>query len=325
MTESELEIFRKVVRQRDALHRAMAELEDRLRHGVYNGVLGSHCHRRPDEDPTKACDKGHSRREVLWGMGRHCLECDRLKPNCHLSYEEREIFQAMDDAEKLLNEPAAEMPAIKPESFPVYDPQADYAVTDRWLARQFYRLAVGYWCYANHKDIQEEQAWERAFDDTLNIALVQMGLNGKAFRLFINATKTITSNEEGKKFMEAHPEITDLVNQAAKKWNSPRKKPTDVETLVMHALMLRIEYKFGHDYPGGDMDVYDGVFCGLIDDCLQIAGLCPDDRPASGDFEDKDVYQQVLLEYKAQHKEKLYAFMQETDGFCVKEPGKETT
>ena len=54
---------------------------------------------------------------------------------------------------------------------------------------------------------------------------------------------------------------------------------------------LRIEYQFGRDYPGGDLDVYDRAFCGIIDDFLKVAGLYNDKRPSRYDFEEKDEYE----------------------------------
>ena len=49
----------------------------------------------------------------------------------------------------------------------------------------------------------------------------------------------------------------------------------------------RIEYQFGRDYHGRDLDVYDGAFCGIIDDGLKVAGLYNDKRPSRYDFEEK--------------------------------------
>ena len=65
------------------------------------------------------------------------------------------------------------------------------------------------------------------------------------------------------------------------------------------------------------MDVYDGVFCGLIDNCLKIAGIDTKDRPKSYDFDDEDEYRRKLLEYEHEHKKKIYAFMLETGGIVM--------
>jgi hypothetical protein len=72
-----------------------------------------------------------------------------------------------------------------------------------------------------------------------------------------------------------------------------------------------MDYEFAHDYPGGDMGVYGGVFESIIDASLKIAGLYPEDRPKSYDFDDKDEYERKLLEYEAAHKEALFKFMEE--------------
>ena len=79
----------------------------------------------------------------------------------------------------------------------------------------------------------------------------------------------------------------------------------------------RIEYQFGRDYHGRDLDVYDGAFCGIIDDCLKVAGLYNDKRPASYEFEDKAEYERQALEFSVTQKERCYAFLAEREPLKV--------
>jgi len=317
MNDSEKELFHKLMIQRDALQKALGTLVDDLRHGILNHMLGDTCYRKPDHDPEKKCEKGFTRNDIRWQTGFMCVDCPHCV-NCHVSLEERRVFEGMKRAQGLLGKPAAEMPPIKPDDFPVYNPtHVEYTVTPRWMARQFYRLAVGYWLFADHKDEQAEKAWERAFDDTISIAMKQIGKDADLFRLCLDFSKRIKTQEEGKAFADEHPTIGKMIEEASDHLDKPIKSEQDIQFLVEHMMILRLEYQFGKPYPGGDLDVYDGVFCQIIDGCLAIVGLQPDGRPNSYDFKDNDEFERKEIEFNVGQKEKLYAFMSEIDGCTV--------
>lgn len=95
------------------------------------------------------------------------------------------------------------------------------------------------------------------------------------------------------------------------------KSDKDIRTVILHMFTLRIEYQFGRDYPDGELDVYDGAFCGIIDDCLKVAGLYNDKRPKSYNFKDKDEYERQALEFCVTQKERCYAFLAEREHLKV--------
>ena len=297
--------------QRDELKLVLGELYDKLSHGVYNHIFPKKSHRRPDMDPDSKCKKGKTRRDVQWCMGRCCVGCEPIG-KCHLSLEEYDVFKAMNKAYKTLKKQPAEMPVVRPEDFPPYDPCMAYRPTPRWIARQFYRFSVGYWLFANHSDKEQEKDWERAYNDLLSISLGRE--NGRLFRKFLDEATRITDRKEAQKWVEDNPDVDELFGKAGESVSKGVEGEKDIETFVLHALALRMDYNFGHDYPGGDMDVYDGVFTGLIDNCLKIAGLYPDDRPKSYDFDDKEEYEHKYLMFEHEQKNRIYSFMLETDG-----------
>lgn len=296
--------------QRDELKMVLGELYDKLSHGVFNGIFPEKCPRRPEKDPKKKCKKGKTRRDVQRCLGSCCKGCEPVG-ECHLSLEEYDVFEVMSRAREVLDKQPAEIPTVRPEDFPHYEDGIACNPSARWIARQFYRFAVGYWLFANHSDKEQEKDWERAYNDILSISLRD---KGPSFRKIMKAVMMITDQEEAKKFISENPDANELMENAAESMTKSVDGEKDVDLLVLQALTLRMDYRFGHEYPGGDMDVYDGVFCGLIDNCLTVAGLEPKDRPNSYDFEDKEEYRRKLLAWEHEHKNRIYAFMLETGG-----------
>lgn len=295
--------------QRDELKMVLGELYDELSHGVLNGIFPEECPRMHSLSPKDKCKNGKTRREVQWCMGTCCKGCEPVR-QCHLSFEEYNVFKAMNRARDVLKKQPAEMPVVRPEDFPYYSDGIVYNPTARWIARQFYRFAVGYWMFANHSDKEQEKRWERAYNDILSISLRD---KGPVFRKLAEAVYKMTDPEEIKKWLEENKDVGDFMEGAAKSIHEKVEGEKDVDKFVLQALTLRMDYQFGHEYPGGDVDVYDGVFCGLIDNCLTIAGLNPEDRPKSYDFDDEDEYRRKLLAWEHEHKNRIYAFMLEND------------
>ena len=296
--------------QRDELKMVLGELYDKLSNGVFNGIFPEKCQRRSEEDPKKKCKKGKTRLEVQCCLGSCCKGCEPIG-ECHLSLEEYDVFEAMSMAMDVLKKQPAEMPTVRPEDFPHYEDGIVCNPSARWIARQFYRFAVGYWLFANHSDKEQEKDWERAYNDILSISLRD---KGPVYRKMAEAVYKITDREEIKKWLEENKDVGDLMEEAAKSIHEKVEGEKDVDKLVLQALVLRMDYKFGHEYPGGDLDVYDGIFCGLIDNCLNVAGIKPNDRPNIYDFDDEDEYRRKLLEWEHEHKNRIYAFMLETGG-----------
>ena len=311
------EKFDMVQIQRDELRMALGELYEHLRHGVLNGMFREKCHRRPDDDPNAKCRNGKTRREVMWCMGSCCSGCNPAT-KCHLSLDEYNVFKSMNIAHEVLKKQPAEMPNVRPEDFPSYDPNVEYKASPRWIARQFYRFAVGYWMFANHSDKEQEKEWDRAYNDLICISLGTE--NGRLLRKVVESgPKLVSDKEYAKKWAEENPWIDGLVDKACEAMSKQVKGEDDIETLVFRALAIRFDYDFGRDYPGGDMDVYDGVFCEMLDACLIVSGLYPDERPKIYDFEDKSEYWRELIKFNHEHKKKLYSFMSETDGLETNE------
>ena len=313
--------------QRNELRRCLGKLCDQIRHGAYNHMF-KEANPRAHNNDDKPCEKGHKRDDVIWCQGRCCGDCNGCAKNCPLSFEEKRLFDAMNAAESVLGQPDSEMPSVEPKDFPVYDPKAySYQATDRWLVRNFYRFAVGYWAFANHDDKEQEKAWERAFDDLLTIGMDHIGKDGTGLHDFISKLNELQKdfpepNDEAKakakKLRDEHPDVVKLINEAVEFiFGDKKEKEINLTYLVFNALTLRMDYEFGHEYPGGDMDVYDGAFCGLIDIALKLVGLDSDNEPWQGDEESDAAYAKRLAEANAQHKEKIYAFMAETDGLTV--------
>jgi hypothetical protein len=296
--------------QRDELKMALRELYDSLRFGVLNGMLADKCQRTPGNDSEKKCKRGKTRRDVQLCLGSCCEGCDPLA-GCNLSIAEYDVFVAMNRAKAVLKKQPAEMPAVRPEDFPHYEDGVVYNPSARWIARQLYRFAVGYWIFANHSDKEQEKDWERAYHDILSISLRD---KGSVFRKMTEAVSKIKDPEEIRKWVDENKDVVDLMDEAAKSINEPVNGENDVGWLVLKALTLRMDYRFGHEYPGGDMGVHDSIFCGIIDDCLTIVGLKPTESPKIHDFADKEEYMQKLLAYENEQNNKIYAFMLETGG-----------
>lgn len=309
--------------QRNELRNALAEVIDKIQSGAYNGMFREE-NPREDDDPKAKCEKGHTRDQVIWCCGRICKDCDGCRKHCHLAFEEKRLFDEMRKATKLLRERDAEMPEITPESFPVYDPKKYvYETTDRWVVRNLYRFAVGYWLFADHESLENEKSWERAFDDLLTLALNHVGRNGETYRTFVSKIneyqeKGPYDKAKAEKLREEHPEVVALLSEAVDRIYAKKKEAVTVLYLVYHALTLRMDYQFGHKYPGGDMDVYDGAFCSLIDVALKLADLDGDDEPWQQDDESDDAYRYRLADAKAKKHERIYAFIQEQDGLTRK-------
>lgn len=308
-----MEDIERVMLQRDKLQDVLAELYDKLRNGVFNGIFQEKNPRGDRLESSAKCKNGKTRREVQWCMGRCCRYCDPIG-DCHVSIEEWDVFKAMCNAGDALKEQPAEMPFVRPEDFPHYDENISYTPSARWIARQFYRFAIGYWLFANHADKEQEKGWERAYNDIISISLRD---KGPSFRKLMKAVMRITDKKEAKKFISENPDVNELMENASESITKSVEGEKDVDLLVLQALALRMDYRFGHEYPGGDMDVYDGVFCGLIDNCLAVAGLESKDRPKSYEFEDKEEYERVRLSYEHGQKMKIYAFMRENGGMEI--------
>jgi len=300
--------------QRDEIRDCLADLYARLVHGIHNGMLPERCPRRQNKDPNEKCENGKTRRDVQWCMGSCCKGCHPVG-QCHLSIEEYDLFESMWKAREMVGLKDAEMPKIAPGDFAEFNPEAPAVkVTPRWVARNFYRFAVGYWAFSDHSDKDSETAWKNAFD---SILCISFGDSGKALhRLLEMGDKSSPADEktlkENPEFAEIFKRYSDFRTKGVKKFSNLDDK-SKVHYLVSYAMALRFEYKFGHSYPGGDVDIYDGVFAGLIDMCLDIAGLVPVDAPKSYDFEDKEEYKRKKFEFNYDHKQKLYSFMNEVD------------
>ena len=310
--------------QRNELRRCLAELCDKLQHGAYNHMFMETNPRSSGED-KETCEKGHKRYDVIWSLGRCCCDCDGCGKECQLSFEEKRLFDAAREAMAIIERPDAEMPPVEAEDFPVYDPNREYKATDRWIARSFYRFSVGYWLFSDHRDKENESKWERAFDNLLAIGLDTIGKDGKAFQvmrqkmneLMASCTDANEMRQKAKELRDGHPEAIKLLEEAVdfiydKKRGKEEK--LSAKNIVFLALTLRMDYNFGHKYPGADMGVYGDVFCGLIDVALKMVGLDREDEPWQGDGESKSEYAKRLAEAKATHKEEIYAFMTETEG-----------
>lgn len=299
------ETLKKLLLQRDALKSALSSLEDKLRNGMYNDIFGDG-EKRIDADSE--CNGGYKRREIMMNAGAPCSECGKLNRKCHASLCEYDVFCAMAKAKEVLHKPDAEMPELRPEDFPKYDPDAEpKKLTSRQIARMMYKVVVGYMqSTINSKD--QGKAWERAYEDTLCIAL---GEEGRLWRKIADANHL--NKEAAEAWVKEHPEAVEFVNKANKYLENRVDPRKDIRGMLYTAMILQAEYRFDHEYPGADRGVYQDAFMGIVNDCLIVAGLHPEDRPDSYDFEDKDEYEQKLLEYEAEHKAKIYKFMQEVD------------
>ena len=87
--------------------------------------------------------------------------------------------------------------------------------------------------------------------------------------------------------------------------------------LVYLALSLRLDYQFGHQYTGADMGVYGDAFYSLIDVALKLVGLYGEDVDWE-DGESEEDYERKKIEARAAQNEKIYAFLEETDGLTRK-------
>lgn len=319
------ENFKRVCVQRDCLAKALGLLIDNIRSGVYNHMLpdvnqnGMHT----EVDAKTKCPKGHTRRDVMWSMGRFCLKCDDYPCKAsHLTLEEYKMFEAMDVASGILDRHDRETMDIKPEDFVVYQPDKyTYEATPTWIAKNIYKLVAGYWLCSDHSDKEMEKKWERTFDDTIAICL---GVYGKEYKTLVDACKSIKSVEDAKKFVAGHPEIKEFIEIIQERYESKplydviRDKHACVHfkttMLVAHAVMLRLDYRFGHDYPGADMGVYGDAFDGLISLCLSIAGLY-DDQDKHFEHDAAGIVAEA--EHNADRKSEIFAFMAMPEGLNV--------
>ena len=299
------ETLKKVLLQRDALASALSSLEDKLRHGMYNHIFGDG-EKRIVADSK--CDGGYKRFEIMMNAGAPCAKCSKSNSKCHASLCEYDVFCAMAKAKEVLGRPDAEMPELRPEDFPRYDPNAEPAkLTPRQIARMMYRVVVGYMLSTiNSKD--QDKAWERAYEDTLCIAL---GEEGRLWRKIADAKHM--GMEAAEAWVKEHPEAVEFMKKANKYFEHRVDPREDIRGMLYAAMILQAEYRFDHEYPGADRGVYHDAFMAIVNDCLIVAGLYPEDRPNSYDFEDKDEYERKLLEYEAERKAKIYKFMQEED------------
>lgn len=305
-------VLRKVSLQREEMRNALSNLYERLRHGVFNGIFPDKCKRAHISGDK--CKKGFSREDVLWRMGGCCADCEGIG-ECCLSFEEKDVFDAMRKAVDALSKPFAEMPEIKPECFEKYVHGDTYNKTPRWIARQLYKFSVGYWGYADHSNVDSEKAWERAFDDTICISLDSVGGKGYALRKFLGLVED--GSLEGKKaeeYFASDPDgVKSVMEESMKHLESKVESESDVKILVYHAIVLRMEFQFAHKYPGADMAVYSGVFDGLINDCLAVAGIACKDFSDLYDEDNPDAYERNKLQYEEDRREKLFDFMVEED------------
>lgn len=325
MNATEQKLFHALKLQRDELRKALENLCDRFSQGVHNNMLDETCPRRPGKGETK-CAKGKSRKDVVWSLGFFCKDCDGCAKQCQVSYEEREIFEAYQKASKVCGKPDAEIPPIATSDFAKFDPKRIYAASPRWIARELYRFSVGYWCHSDRSDKAEAKAWERALDDTLAIAMSTYWKCGREFSELQKIIQKLDHEPKEKRkehsatltaFVEERPTLKKFFMSLDGALQKKVKSEKDIKTVILHAFMLRIDYQFGKDYPGGDLDVYDGAFCGIIDDCLKVAGLYNDKRPKSYEFEDKNEYARKALEFDVSQKERCYAFLAEREPLKV--------
>lgn len=309
--------------QRDELRHALGEVCDRIRQGACNNMFREENPRVTRSDKKK-CKEGYTREGVIWCCGSCCGDCDGCAKDCQLSFEERSLFKALRAANNLLSARDAEMEEIKPEDFPVYDPDHNaYEATDRWIVRKLYTFAVGYWLFGNHSDLEEEKKWERAFDDLLAICLDAIGKSGKAYRTLVSKIAEFTEKgpydkEKAKKFREDYPEVVNLTEEAVDLVSAKEHKVLTTTYLVYLALSLRLNYQFGHKYPGADRGVYGDAFCLLIDVALKLVGLDSLGYIRWEDGESEEDYERRKIEAKVAHKDKVYDFLKEPDGLTVK-------
>lgn len=287
------------VAQRAWIRRTLERLADAVRSGLQNGAFKDHA-------KAVACTQGKTRHDVSVSGGACCRGCS-VSGVCLLSNAQRRIVERLNAAVDALGDRPAEMPAVRPEDFPDYDPAKPVDRSPRWIARQLYRFAVGYWAFADHDSHDEEIRWCRAFDGLLCTAL---GADGVLLHRFVTEGEPL-SGDEARRWVDDNPDVDAFFGRVADSQDDEVNGEGDVRQLVLQAVLLRMEYRFGRDYPPGDMDVYGGAFERLAARCLRVAGIQDVAAPEGGGT--REEREMAWSRAYAERNELIYAFMREDE------------
>ena len=281
------ERLNRVIAQKDRYGKAICELQDAIRHGLYNGLFESGF--RDREKDKSECPEGKKYSDVSWGGCRDVLVCQRAR--CPMTFEMRKLWEAYEKSMELGEEQDAARIPFSLDEIPNYEPNIwDYCVSKEWFAKRMVRFILSYRMGTGDKDFGE------AFSRLIGFGMESIGMKVAWRQLLDMGEMGVELKNRGKSSTEIMAEIRDrtsgwkelkkLINRVYRVGGRRGKLATDIKKsparalsmLVLYAVLFWMEYDFKKTYPGADNGIYRDVLNFLGRCCLIACKVNPDDR-----------------------------------------------
>ena len=295
--ESKSELYarlNRVIAQKDRLANALCNVLNVIRDGKHNGLFEAGF--RPKKGKTK-CKRGIEFGHVKYGYCPHigedcCIDCPfTFSMYCLLEEEKnsQEVLREC-DAAMIPFSPFVEIPIYMPEKY-------RYTVTTEWFVRRMIRFLLSS-NVVYEKDISKRKAIGETYKRLVGFGCEAIGFR-EGWRQLQSLeqirqdrlAKGLSDKEILKEIMKNKARFKEMGRLiCAAERTCKRSYDIDMEKairknrsralrwIVLEAVMLIMEYDFGHDYPGADNGIYSDVFRFIGRLCLAAVGLKDDDR-----------------------------------------------
>ena len=284
-TRSTEERLKEVCAQRDRMSDALDRLIGAFWSAHYNGAFDAEDTKKDKDGKEYRCSAGKSLNNVFHGCDKFGTEeCKGF--DCPMGYHHHHLYELVQKGTDALHEPKAEYDGLDIARIPEYDPGYDYVVEPSWFARMalmfFYEFRLS-------ADYTEDglRKFDRALWSLMFIGLAALGykspvrLDDLTNECVPDEPKYATFREGLEKVLTKGKETSVTAGKEGRDWlrNFLSSNSMDVlEYLVAKVVLFRLEFEFGHEYPGADMGVYSDV-------AAEIKWLCATKLGFSNDFD----------------------------------------
>lgn len=257
-----------------AHHNGAFEAEDSryVKDSEGNPVTGIVGERKPYR-----CSAGRSLFDVSHGCD--IFDSDRCRGfDCPMGFHHRYLYDKVRAATEFLRERRAERVPFDLSRIPSFDKNLTYTITPQWYARLFLAFFSDYRFDGDYTQ-EQSRAYGEAYYRLCRFALSQFGVTLPDDYTTFLADKEVPSEA----LVDLDPLIAkygdlDTVESDPEFDGKVSSTPGfSMYWLTMESFILLCEYRFGKEFPGGDLGVYADAVYAISRRCVSILGLPPND------------------------------------------------
>lgn len=284
--------LRKVCEQRDRAWSAIGRLIHTFWGAHYNHAFDAEDIQTEEKNGKKEvyhCSAGRTLSSVFHGCDLFDNDEVCKGYDCPMGFHHREIYGAVRDASKVIDELRAEQDPFNLERIPKYDPDKKYKVTPKWFARMCFMFLNGFHVGAKYT-AEESRRHGDALASLVCICLSSLGFEFPIDFLSLSEEDKNALQEDDPRFVSFqktfdrfHEMYDDKIKEFEDSDTEAQKKILKcnddfvLAIIVKNMLIVMCEYAFGHEYPGADLGVYQGYFDSVKFDCGVVMGFEEDE------------------------------------------------